>query len=493
MFDDEEYFEACKQLSRMANERDITVLLAKLYADQMVATKENPDTDELPKTIPDLMLRYLSELNRNVGGREDNRVVHQDCEAIAWECLKPTYRPGPAERKSVIAALKGDGDDEQSVEARLSYLIDRLRVIQITGAAEDHIRFVLDPLAEYLAGLQVVEGNQGRGAQKKWEAFLRKADEMPGAPEAVRGFLLAVRDCCLASSNEVPDFVTEELGKRGGLDPEMVRQLQLRQRVRHLIDNLGFPDSDDRQHAATALAKIGPEAKAAIPGLVKLLKDPVADVRYIAAAALGQIGLAARAVIPDLANLLKDPDEYMRLSAVVALGRFGPSAKAVIPDLVALLKDPDVGMRRCTADALGQIGQVAEPVIPELVESLRDADTDVRRRAAKALGRLGPAAGVAIPELVKLLSDPYVDVRRAAAKALGRFGAAAGVAIPELVKLLSNPDVDVRLDAADALGRLLGPAAGSAIPELVKLLSDPDVDVGLDAADALGRVRLNLW
>ena len=160
LFDDEEYFEACLQLSRMVGERDITVLLAKLYADQMVAAKESPAGDELPKTIPDLMLRYLNELNRNTGG-EDNRTVQRDCKAIAWECLKASYRPGPAERTAVIEALKGDEEDERAVEARLDYLINRLRVIQVTGAAEDRIRFVLDPLAEYLAGLQVVEENQG--------------------------------------------------------------------------------------------------------------------------------------------------------------------------------------------------------------------------------------------------------------------------------------------------------------------------------------------
>src|SRR3954470_17902370 len=45
LFDDPEYFDACSQLSRMVGERDVTVLLAKLYADQMVATKESPTSD----------------------------------------------------------------------------------------------------------------------------------------------------------------------------------------------------------------------------------------------------------------------------------------------------------------------------------------------------------------------------------------------------------------------------------------------------------------
>src|SRR5262249_45163935 len=152
-------------------------------------------------------------------------------------CLKPTYRPGPAERTDVIQALKGDGKDEATVDGRLGYLINRLRVIQVSGSAEDRVRFVLDPLAEYLAGMEVAEKN--RGDKTKWGRFLENADKKPGAPEAIRGFLLALRDCCLALPNGVPDFVTDELGKRGGLDPETFRQLQLKQRVWHHINNLG--------------------------------------------------------------------------------------------------------------------------------------------------------------------------------------------------------------------------------------------------------------
>ena len=40
LFHDPEYFDACRKLSLMVGERNITVLLAKLYADQLVAAKE---------------------------------------------------------------------------------------------------------------------------------------------------------------------------------------------------------------------------------------------------------------------------------------------------------------------------------------------------------------------------------------------------------------------------------------------------------------------
>ena len=318
LFDDEEYFEACKQLSRMVSGREITLLLAKLYADQMVTAKESKADEELPKTIPDLMLCYLNELNRNVGG-EDNRTVQRDCKIIAWECLKASYRPAPAERTAVIEALKVNGLDEPTIENRLTYLPNRLRVIQVTGFAEDRIRFVLDPLAEYLAGLQVVEEN--KDDKRKWERFLENADRMPGTPEAIRGFLLAVRDCCLASESEVPDFVPDELGRRGGLDPELMQRLQLKQRVQRYIENLDLPDADDRKHAAETLGHIGPAAKDAVPHLVELLKDPDEDVRRAAADALGKIGPEAKDVVPHLVELLKDPGEYVRRAAADAWAR----------------------------------------------------------------------------------------------------------------------------------------------------------------------------
>ena len=305
----------------MVSGREITLLLAKLYADQMVTAKENKADQDLPKTIPDLMLCYLNELNRNVDkdNRIDNRTVQRDCKIIAWEYLKVSYRPAPAERTAVIEALKANGLDERTIEDSLTYLSNRLRVIKVTGAAEDGIRFVLDPLAEYLAGLHVVEKN--KDDKREWERFLENADRMPGPPEDIRGFLLAVRDCCLVSRSEVPDFVPDELGKRGGLDPELMQRLQLKQRVQRYIKNLDLPDAEDRKHAAETLGKIGPEAKDAIPSLVELLKDPEEVVRKAAARALGQIGWAAKDAVPKLVALLKDTHDYVRQVAARRLGR----------------------------------------------------------------------------------------------------------------------------------------------------------------------------
>ena len=191
LFDDAEYFEACRNLSLIVGERDITVLLAKLYAEQMIGAKERTEDGNLPENIPDLMLNYVNEINRKVEqNKVEDRTVHRIAKAIAWECLRTTYRPTPAKRDEVLASLAG----ESNAGELLKYLEDRLRLIQTVGAGRNQIRFALDPLAEYLGGLHVVEHYGER--EEWWRAFFTQADALAGTPQAIGGFLLAVRDCC---------------------------------------------------------------------------------------------------------------------------------------------------------------------------------------------------------------------------------------------------------------------------------------------------------
>ncbi|MBD2170193.1 HEAT repeat domain-containing protein, partial [Anabaena cylindrica] len=212
LFTDVEYFDACHRLSLMVGQRNITVLLAKLYAEQMIATKEGTASD-LPENIPDLMLAYLNELNRDrLETEPNNRTVQRDAKVIAWQCLKTTFRPTSAKLEDILAAL----DDGNKVEERLQHLEKRLRLIQTIGAAQDKIRLALDPLAEYLAGLYLIDSYGGDTAS--WRGFLSQVNTIPDV-ELIKGFLLAVQDCCLALGNEagVPDFVADELALKTAL------------------------------------------------------------------------------------------------------------------------------------------------------------------------------------------------------------------------------------------------------------------------------------
>jgi hypothetical protein len=210
LFDGMEFFRGCERLSAMVAHRDITVLLAKLYAEQMISSKERGQP-MLLDSIPDLMLEYLNELNRKQSQRND-RAVHSDAKIVAWECLRQTLRPAAADIDSVLTALGGNADAEE----RFQYLEQKLRLVQTEGAGRDRVKFALDPLAEYLAGLYLVEHN--RSDDQLWRALLARARDAQGAPDSIRGFLLALRDCCLAKGAEcgVPLYVANELAARAG-------------------------------------------------------------------------------------------------------------------------------------------------------------------------------------------------------------------------------------------------------------------------------------
>lgn len=208
LFDDPEYFDACRQLSLIVGERDITVLLAKLYAEQMISLKETQMQNELPQSIPELMLRYVNELNRNlVGGQYSDREIQRVSKIVAWQCLKTIYRPIPTTRADIINSLNGTTDAEEI----LTYLEHRLKLIQTQGAALNKIRFTLDPLAEYLASVYLVE--KYGDDDNLWRNFLTKAKQLNAEVGITAGFLLAVRDCCLAYATDinVPKFVTSEI------------------------------------------------------------------------------------------------------------------------------------------------------------------------------------------------------------------------------------------------------------------------------------------
>lgn len=308
LFDDEDFLNACLRLSRMVGQRHTTILLARLYADQMIATQENAGL--LPENIPELMLSYLNQLNRPVEAakRRDNLAVHRDAEAVAWMCLQQTYRPTPAAQDTVLNALAEINPDE--TKERLNYIKDSLRLVQ-TVEPEDKISMVLDPLAEYLAGLYLVQ--QYRDDTEKWQKLLKEADNKPDAPKAIQGFLLALRDCCEVKQKEanIPSFVIEELTQKAGLDSEEIQKAQQKRRVRMLINDLSAPEPEYRTRAATDLGQMGQSARTAIPRLRKALEDEseIVRVRQEAAKALSLLGEE----VPMLIIEIKDSVESLRL------------------------------------------------------------------------------------------------------------------------------------------------------------------------------------
>ncbi|MEP0916204.1 HEAT repeat domain-containing protein [Leptolyngbya sp. DQ-M1] len=430
LFTDAEYFDACSQLSRMVGQRNITVLLAKLYAEQMIAKKEGSE-GVLPDNIPDLMLSYLNELNRDAAEDEpDNLTVHEDTKIIAWECLKHFYRPAPAKREAILDALQAQTEaDEETVKARLRHLEKRLRIVHAIGPAQDQITFSLDPLAECLAALHLVE--QYQDDRTAWSTWLMQADTMPGAPDTIQGFLLAMRDCCLTRSTEidVPDFVLEELGQRVGLSAEVLRKSQIEQRLRRLTPMLSTGETIARIEAIRELGELGTVSKNVLPALIREFQDRDWCIRREVARTIGNIGPEARTAIPALVERLRDEDRRVSGEAIATLGKLGISS---LPALISALDSKVAHVRSSAAWVLASFNAAAKPAIPALIAALKDENWQVRWVAAYALGCIGPDAKSAIPALIESFRGEYELVSKEASRTLWRISGEAEVIVAAL-------------------------------------------------------------
>jgi hypothetical protein len=108
---------------------------------------------------------------------------------------------------------------------------------------------------------------------------------------------------------------------------------------------------------------MGPEAKEAIPLLLRVATNSNLAYRENAVHALGQMHVRPEVVVPALMNCLKDSNPYVRQQAVRSLGEVGPSAKAAVPGLRELRQSvvhkPDLSMRETIDKALQKIDPIA--------------------------------------------------------------------------------------------------------------------------------------
>jgi HEAT repeat protein len=493
LFEDDQYFEYLRRLSQIVTDtRKITLLFAKLYADQMIAVAEGQLSDELPKNVPDLMLSYVNELNQNVReGKLEDATVQQNLKLIAWECMRQTFKPETADRQEVLtrlAALVGEGEAaKETAKQHLKYLEERLSLIRTVKPANQRLRVLLDPLAEYLAGLYLVE--HYRNDVEAWRSFLAEAAEKPGTLEEIRGFLLALRECCPVNKEEtkVPSFVAEELGRLAGLDLEALEQEQLNRRIQYLISALSRPDAEDRAYAAKQIGNIGSAAKVAVPVLIKTLKDSDFEVRSCASEALCNLGSMSKPELQELLTLLKDRDHEVRSTAYETLVALNDTSIFMFQGLLTLLGDNDSSVRSLAVNVVSELGDTPDPVLQALLILLKeDDDYEVCSTVAEALVKLGiPSEPILqVQDLLVLLEDGDSNVQSVAAQALGKLGDTSEPVLEGLVVLLEDGDPNVRCSSAEALGMLKN-GSEPVLERLLMLLEDDVLRVRYEAVKAL--------
>ena len=305
----------------------ITVLLAKLYIDVVLAERRGAGGSLLPASVPALMLTYVRQINGAIPEaiRQPRELVVRALQHLAQASEEKLFRPRAVRRVLALRALALASAEREGMEAEegshlprggvelLRYLVERLYLVEESpdGAA---LRLVLDPLADYLAALGWLRqlDREGDGA---WETFLEQTLPARGSEGAAlaQGFLRALYDCAVHAADpavlglEIEPPVLARLAQRAAIDPARIAQEREGRRLRRLIDDLAEPDLPVRLQAIEELCRRRSGEAMVTTALGRVLNSAQQDqeVRQNAAIALAAQGGvdSARA----LAELLESP------------------------------------------------------------------------------------------------------------------------------------------------------------------------------------------
>jgi HEAT repeat protein len=320
------------------------------------------------------------------------------------------------------------------------------------------------------------------------------------------------------------------------IDPAWPRNAESRKAIPALVKALKSKSSDERKAAYRLVRLIG---RPAVPELANELSDGDDTVEQVyVIRVLARMGPTAANAMPGLTLALGSEFLHVRIAAAEALANIGPPPETAIPALVAGLSDWSADARWAMATCLARVGTAAEPAAPFLLPLLADRDDRVREAAADALVQVGPKAAPALIELVQTrdarrlaawiesmiqvsqrCTPPKHDIvimeprevwknlswtahdiieerarleaaQEAALRVLGELGPAASMAVPAVTQALADRNSGIQLAAIQTLGNM-GPEARSAISDLVQMLIHSNRSFREAAAEALEQIDQN--
>lgn len=244
------------------------------------------------------------------------------------------------------------------------------------------------------------------------------------------------------------------------------------------------------QIAIWGMRLLGPQARPAVPKLIRLLDDRDGMVQWTALECLAALGPEAEEAVPALIRRIiarqgtgsgpkaASPADKQEVSVTIqALGEIGPAASAALPLLqsvtnefatVALIRirrgsfQPFFERLRdlsdwtnwtSTARQVMGMGSNAEPAIPLLLAALQSTNESIREDAVYAIGALHQRPDLCLGPLVALLNTNTCSPENLL-HALSYFGPTARPLAPEVARRLQDPDPAIRARAAYALRRI---------------------------------------
>ena len=350
-------------------------------------------------------VRILSEMRPETKGATTGLAfaLKDSSKEVRQRSIDALGRIGPAASNAVPAIVQAIGRgalEDDYIEA--SEAVNRIGVAGIPAlvqAAKDGNNksraFAIRALSEYITGQRkIVRGTlNAERAHLVTPALIGALDDQANdirqtAIEALEQLgdlaIPALKEALLQKNTQIRFGAASVLGK---LHAETKTSVPL------LIEALGKADPIWVDQAVQALEAIGPEAKSAVPALIKILSfdPPQTRIDYgggnmgqpihrKVAQALGAIGPDAKAAVPALVQMAlhgqMNGDDW---SAAQALGRIGPEAHSAVPILIQMIKraggEPFVyvngpGASEKAAFALGEIGAMAKPALPTLFTAL---------------------------------------------------------------------------------------------------------------------------
>jgi len=514
--DDPELLPNCERLADMMLGRDVTALLATMFVDLMI-DQSRGDRLTLPRTVIECMRDYAHRQCRDdaadptdARARVDARRRLDAAHLVARECVAHGFRVGSARRARVEPLVT-----QRCGAAALNELESHAGLIESADSRQETVRFVLDPLAEYLGAWQICHDHGNN--RKAWDDYLDRADKTD--LEVFRPLAVALRDCADANQGKlgIPGRIIDRLRHLSGLDDERVWVALRNRRMLRLAGTLERRDAidEDRVHAAYHLGRYGADAVGAAGPLMRAIRETAdMEARIPMAEALQRIAPEGPEATAELVQLLSAaiPTEHPAGSeSRQPLERTMAGMATREPKNFELLcahlaPDGPVETRQTVLRILPLMGVAEENGIPveprrpaaaaavpyllPLLERITELDHGSRSLLLEVLEGLGPDAGDALPQLKSLWKDrPDALSESLLLGALCSVGGDADAFFEIAVKTLDatdttpdvgdgkeDPDVRSRREAAIAALQNFPSRADAILPRLRDILEGEDDD-----------------
>jgi len=266
--------------------------------------------------------------------------------------------------------------------------------------------------------------------------------------------------------------------------------------VHCLVRKLEEAETNNKTRARILLVieGIGPDAKAAIPTILWILRETHEErdynVRTSAVRALIAFGAESATAVPLLDSLLiNGKGSYLRALSARALGSVGEDAREAVPSLFSVMMldtDQDVGVQ--AEYALSDVGIGALPFIISVLQDSSE-NTHVLYEISYILLRMGRDAQGASQAAAKIAANRALPgwLRANYIHMLGNLGEKAQFTISQLIEGMREQDREVMWASRDALAKV----GSSAVDELIPVLQDTTeaLEVRKGSAYALGEMK----